>query len=90
MTAIWVCGCTDRENGEHIIEAHYSACAFCKSRRADCKEIVVPSGLGGVFSVKILEIQKGQCLVKTVNNPCGFDDMPPFLAPFRDIERRPR
>ena len=83
----WVCGCAT-DNGEHLTEDHYSACVWCGARKSDCKEIVVPSGLGGVFSVVILETVDTRARVQTVNNSCGFDALPPFWVEQDTIERR--
>lgn len=85
----WVCGCTSA-NGEHINEADYTGCVFCGQHKSDCAEIVVPSGLGGVFQVQLLEALKDGCRVQVVNSQHGFNAMKPFVVPFEQIERRTR
>ena len=59
-----------------------------KENRYDLKEIVVPSGLGGVFIVQILEVLDGKARVKVVNNQSGSNNMPPFTVKFADIAPR--
>ena len=85
----WVCGCAT-DNGEHICDDLYSACVFCDQRKSDCAEIVVPSGMGGVFSVAILERVVTRARVKVINNSNGFDALAPFWVAVSDIERRTR
>ena len=84
---LWVCDC-DRTTGHHIIDALYSTCVYCKRSRWDLKEIVVPSGMGGVFSVKILGLKTKHATVKVVRNSNGFEALPPFSVPFKDIAPR--
>ena len=48
----WTCDC-DRTTGGHIVAGLYAACVFCGKHRSALKEIVVPSGMGGVFALKI-------------------------------------
>lgn len=83
----WTCDC-DRTTGGHIIAGHYSACAYCGKARAGLKEIVVPSGLGGVFAVKILEVGDARAKVQVVGNANGFDQLPPFDVALKDIAPR--
>ncbi|MCQ0090226.1 MULTISPECIES: hypothetical protein [Rhodobacterales] len=85
----WVCGCATA-NGEHINEDHSRACRYCDARKQDCSEIVVPSGLGGVFTVSILEVEDDRARVTTTGNSGDFDDMPPFWVSTSKIERRTR
>lgn len=83
----WICGCNPT-TGDHIIDGHYSACVYCGKNRYDLKEIVVPSGLGGVFTVQILDVLDGKARVKVVNNHSGFNNMPPFTVEFAKIAPR--
>ena len=82
----WVCGCAT-DNGEYLIEDQYSACVFCGARKSDCKEIVVPSGLGGVWDVAILEVADTRARVKVIKNLNGFNAMPPFWVEHNTIKR---
>jgi hypothetical protein len=50
----------------------------------------VPSGLGGVFTVSILEVEDDRARVTTTGNSGDFDDMPPFWVSTSKIERRTR
>ena len=52
------------------------------------QEIVVPSGLGGVFTVEILEVGDARAKVKVVGKTGGFDQMPPFDVALKDIAPR--
>lgn len=83
----WTCDC-DRTTGGHIIAGHYSACVYCGKTRASLKEIVVPSGLGGVFTVEILEVGDARAKVQVVGNANGFDRLPPFDVALKDIAPR--
>jgi hypothetical protein len=83
----WTCSC-DRTTGGHIIAGHYSACVYCSKTRAQLKEIVVPSGLGGMFSVEILEVGDARAKVQVVSNANGFDQLPPFDVALKDIAPR--
>ena len=83
----WTCDCP-RTCGEHIINGLYSACVYCGKSRYDLKEIVVPSGLGGVFNVDILDVEDGKATVKVVKNGNGFDALPPFKVALKDIAPR--
>lgn len=83
----WTCDC-DRTTGGHIIAGHYSACVNCGNTRASLKEIVVPSGLGGVFAVEILEVGDARAKVQVVNTANGFDQLPPFTVALKDIAPR--
>ena len=83
----WTCAC-DRTCGDHIINGVYCACVYCGKTRSDLKEIVVPSGLGGVFSVEILDVEAGKATVKVVKNNNGFDQLPPFKVALKDIAPR--
>ena len=83
----WTCDC-DRTTGGHIIDGLYSTCVYCGKHRHELKEIVVPSGLGGVFCVEILSVEEDCAKVKVVKSSNGFDALPPFTAPFKDIAPR--
>ena len=83
----WTCNC-ERTTGFHIIHGLYSHCVFCGTNRHDLKEIVVPSGMGGVFTVKIISIAPDCAMVKVVGNTNGFDALPPFTVPFKDVTPR--
>lgn len=83
----WVCGCTSN-NGEHIIENLYSACIYCGKHKSEARDIVVPSGMGGVFSVAIMERLPKGCLVKVIDKANGFDRLPPFTVTFENIAPR--
>lgn len=87
--AYWVCGCPP-ETGEHIIAAHYSACVYCTARKYDCAEITVPSGLGGVFEVQIIEHTAEGCKVQVINSQHGFNAMSPFFVKAQEVKRRAR
>lgn len=80
----WVCGCASNL-GEHINAGHYSACIFCGKRRFDCEQILVPSGLGGVFSVEILDVLEEGCQVQNAGNCEDFDEALPYFVPFEKI-----
>jgi hypothetical protein len=85
----WVCGCSSA-NGEHIVQSDYTGCIYCDAFKSDCSEIVVPSGLGGVFQVQLLGIVGDGCRVQVINSQHGFNAMTPFVVPFEKIERRSR
>lgn len=83
----WTCDC-DRTTGGHIIAGLYSACVFCGKHRSALKEIVVPSGMGGVFAVEILEVGEARAIVQVVGNANGFDQLAPFTVALKDIAPR--
>lgn len=85
----WVCGC-ESANGGHIIQSDYTGCIYCGDFKSDCAEIVVPSGLGGVFQVQLLEAVENGCRVQVINSQHGFNATKPFVVPFEKIERRTR
>ncbi len=83
----WTCGC-DRTTGGHIIAGLYSACVYCGKNRSALKEIVVPSGLGGVFAVEILEVGDARAKVQVVDQSNGFNQLPPFTVALADLAPR--
>lgn len=55
-----------------------------------CGDVVhVPSGLGGVFQVEILELSSTNAKVQNVGNCEDFDDMTPYLVPLDVIKPIP-
>lgn len=81
------CDC-DPTTGGHIIAGSYCACVYCDKRRSDLKDIIVPSGMGGVLSVKILDVEDACATVKVVNKANGFDQLAPFKVALKDIAPR--
>lgn len=47
-----------------------------------------PSGLGGSFTVKIIEIGEADALVKNSGNHDDWDEMPPYRVPFDQLCNR--
>jgi len=85
MKTNWVCDCDVHASGKHIADARYVRCAACGAKQNTPRDIVVPTGEGGEFSVFILEIESGGCLVKNSGNAAAYDRMPPYFVAFADI-----
>ena len=87
VKTFWVCACRP-EAGSHIKQPWQQSCQECGKSQMDLKEIVVPSGLGGVFAVEIQHIDRDQARVKVINNSNGFGALPPFQVSLTAIQPR--
>lgn len=83
----WPCDCNPRVGG-HIVDGRYTCCVHCQRHRADLAKIVVPSGMGGVFRVEILDVTDTGCLVRNRGNSDDRDQRPPYRVAFESIEPR--
>lgn len=87
VKTFWVCACSPNA-GRHIKQPWQQSCEECGKSQTDLREIVVPSGLGGVFAVEVQYADRDQARLKVINNSNGFGALPPFHVPLTDLTPR--